>query len=101
MLGTRKQKLCSENQEHQNRKNAFREQRDTREILFGTREYGPSGRPSVKKARPSIKRTDSCHVPFKRTKNTVFEYLGLVYYHFQILISRVAAVVKPTSVPLP
>ena len=37
----REQKLCLENREHQNlKKNSFREQRNTRKILLGTREEG-------------------------------------------------------------
>ena len=38
--GTREQKLCLDNREHENRKNAFRDQENTRKILSGTREHG-------------------------------------------------------------
>ena len=36
-LRTREQKLCLGKKEHRNRKNAFREQGNTRKILLGTR----------------------------------------------------------------
>ena len=40
-LRTLEQKLCLGNREHQNRKNAFREQRNARKMLLGIREHGP------------------------------------------------------------
>ena len=52
--GTREQKLCLGNREHQNRKNAFREQRNTRKFCWEQGNMGtwtplpspPPGRPS-------------------------------------------------------